>query len=68
MAVAAKDFFEHIDSFMDYRKTVYEVSDQTIKSGSSRISVKKIECAFFTRHFLPIPISNNGKNPLEDFP
>jgi site-specific recombinase XerD len=33
MAVAAKDFFEHVDSFMDYRKTVYEVSDQTVKSN-----------------------------------
>lgn len=35
MAVAAKDFFEHVDSFMDYRKTVYEVSDQTIKSNTT---------------------------------
>ena len=33
MALAAKEFFEHVDSFMDYRKTVYEVSDQTIKSN-----------------------------------
>jgi len=33
VAVAAKEFFEHVDSFMDYRKTVYEVSDQTIKSN-----------------------------------
>ena len=33
MALAAKEFFEHVDSFMGYRKTVYEVSDQTIKSN-----------------------------------
>jgi len=33
MGVTAKDFFEHVDAFMDYRKTVYEVSDQTIKSN-----------------------------------
>jgi len=33
VAVAAKEFFEHVDSFMDYRRTVYEVSDQTIKSN-----------------------------------
>jgi len=33
VALAAKEFFEHVDSFMDYRKTVYEVSDQTIKSN-----------------------------------
>jgi integrase/recombinase XerD len=33
VALAAKEFFEHVDSFMDYRKTVYEVSNQTIKSN-----------------------------------
>ena len=33
MGVVAKDFFKHVDAFMDYRKTVYEVSDQTIKSN-----------------------------------
>jgi len=33
VALAAKEFFEHVDSFMDYKKTVYEVSDQTIKSN-----------------------------------
>jgi site-specific recombinase XerD len=33
MAVAAKDFFEHVDAFMDYRQVVYEVSDQTVKSN-----------------------------------
>jgi len=33
VALAAKEFFEHVDSFMGYRKTVYEVSDQTIKSN-----------------------------------
>ena len=33
MGVTAKDFFQHVDTFMDYRKTVYEVSDQTIKSN-----------------------------------
>ena len=34
MGVAAEDFFEHMDTFMDYRKIVYEVSDQTIKSNT----------------------------------
>jgi site-specific recombinase XerD len=33
MAVAATDFFQHIDSFMDYRKIIYEVSDETIRSN-----------------------------------
>jgi len=31
-AVEARAFFEHVDAYMDYRKRVYEVSDQTIKS------------------------------------
>jgi len=39
MAVAAKEFFEHVDLFMDYRKTVYEVSDQTIKSNLTDIKL-----------------------------
>jgi site-specific recombinase XerD len=26
-------FFSHVDSFIDYRQTVYEVSDQTVKSN-----------------------------------
>lgn len=32
-AVTSNIFFQHIDSFIDYRKTVYEVSDQTIHSN-----------------------------------
>ena len=32
-AVAKKHFFNHIHDFMDYRKTIYETSDQTIKSN-----------------------------------
>ena len=33
MAVDAIDFFNHMDSFLDYRKTSYDVSDQTLKSN-----------------------------------
>ncbi len=33
MAVAAAQFFNHIDAFIDYRKTIYETSDQTIRSN-----------------------------------
>lgn len=33
MAVDAIDFFNHMDSFLDYRKTSYGVSDQTLKSN-----------------------------------
>ena len=40
-AVEAKAFFEHIDSFMNYRKTVYEISDQTIKSNRTDLNLFK---------------------------
>ena len=33
MAVAARQFFNHIDAFVDYRKTIYETSDQTVRSN-----------------------------------
>ena len=32
-AVAKEHFFHHVHDFMDYRKTIYETSDQTIKSN-----------------------------------
>ncbi len=33
MAVAVRDFFSHIDTFFDYRKSIYEVSEQTIRTN-----------------------------------
>ena len=33
MNVTTETFFAHVEDFMDYRKTVYEVSEQTIKSN-----------------------------------
>lgn len=42
MGVLATDFFEHVDTFMDYRSLVYELSDQTIKSN--RTDLKMFEC------------------------
>jgi len=48
MGVAAKDFFEHVDTFMDYRKTVYEVSEQTIKSN--RTDLKLFENFIDNKH------------------
>ena len=33
MNVAADTFFAHVEDFMEYRRTVYEVSDQTVKSN-----------------------------------
>lgn len=38
MPVTANDFFGHMDSFVDYRRTVYEVSERTIESN--RIDLK----------------------------
>lgn len=38
MAVAVQNFFEHLDTFFDYRKSVYEISDQTIRTN--RIDLK----------------------------
>ena len=32
-ATNSETFFSHIDSFIDYRQTVYEVSDQTIRTN-----------------------------------
>ena len=40
-AVTKQHFFNHIDDFMDYRKTIYETSDQTIKSNSIDIRLFK---------------------------
>jgi site-specific recombinase XerD len=33
MAVAAHDFFGHIETFFDYRKSIYEASDQTLRTN-----------------------------------
>ena len=38
MSVAAAQFFNHIDAFVDYRRTIYETSDETIRSN--RIDLK----------------------------
>jgi integrase/recombinase XerC/integrase/recombinase XerD len=37
-AVAKEHFFNHVENFMDYRKTIYEASHQTIKSN--RIDIR----------------------------
>jgi len=39
MAVAAEDFFVHIDQFMDYRKVVYETSGETLKSNRTDLKL-----------------------------
>jgi len=37
-AVSKEHFFNYVENFMEYRKTIYEASDQTIKSN--RIDIK----------------------------
>ena len=37
-AVSKENFFNHVEDFMDYRKTIYEASDQTIRSN--RIDIR----------------------------
>jgi site-specific recombinase XerD len=36
-SVSSESFFAHVDSFVDYRKTVYESSDETIRSNLADI-------------------------------
>jgi site-specific recombinase XerD len=40
-AVSKEHFFNHVADFMDYRKTVYQASDQTIKSNQIDIELFK---------------------------
>ena len=40
-AVEAKEFFRYEDAFMDQRKTIYEISDQTIKSNRTDVKLFK---------------------------
>lgn len=35
------DFFTHLDSFIEYRKTIYEVSEQTLKSNLCDLNLFK---------------------------
>ncbi len=39
MGVSTTDFFNHIEPFMNYRSTVYDISDQTIKSNRSDLKL-----------------------------
>jgi len=38
MAIAARDFFNYMDTFFDYRENIYEISEQTTRSN--RIDLK----------------------------
>ncbi len=39
MAVETSLFFEHIDAFFDYRKTIYNASEQTQKSNRTDLNL-----------------------------
>ncbi len=41
MSVATTQFFNHIDAFIGYRKTIYEASDQTIRSNRIDLNLFK---------------------------
>lgn len=41
MGVTTQDFFCHMDAFVDYRQTVYEASDQTLKSNRADLNLFK---------------------------
>ncbi|GBE11748.1 hypothetical protein BMS3Abin13_00023 [bacterium BMS3Abin13] len=41
MPVTAEAFFDHLDSFFDYRRTVYEASEQTIRSNRIDLNLFK---------------------------
>jgi site-specific recombinase XerD len=41
MGVLVKDFFEHVDNFINYRSSVYEISHQTIKSNMCDLKIFK---------------------------
>ncbi len=47
MAVNTNTFFQYIDDFMDYRKTIHELSDQTMKSNHIDLNIFK---TFVTDH------------------
>ena len=40
-AVTKEHFFRHVDKFMDYRKTIYDISDQTMRSNHIDIELFK---------------------------
>lgn len=39
MAVASDRFFKHIETFIDYRKTIYDASEQTLKSNRADLKI-----------------------------
>ena len=73
-AVDIREFFKHKDAFMDQRKVIYEISDQTIKSNRTDLRLFKgfmdkrgydhIDgtVAMDYLHYLKTERSNSGKS------
>jgi site-specific recombinase XerD len=52
MAVSKEHFFQHIDNFIDYRETIYEASEQTIKSNKIDLALFKNFVEIKDYHFI----------------
>ena len=52
MAVEAAKFFDHVDAFMDYRKTIYNATEQTLKSN--RIDLTLFQRFISNQHYRSI--------------
>ena len=57
MAVSAHNFFQHVENFMDYRKTVHEISEQTIRTNQIDLDLFQ---NFVTDHKFDTIDGNNG--------
>ncbi len=51
-AVTADQFFQHVEAFFDYRQTIYESSEQTVKSN--RIDIRLFRNFIKERHYQTI--------------
>jgi len=55
MAVAADDFFQHVDDFFNYRQDIYEISPQTVKSNRVDLDLFKNFIYSQSRHTIDGP-------------
>ena len=51
-SVTADQFFQHVEDFFDYRQTIYESSEQTVKSN--RIDIRLFRNFIKERHYQTI--------------
>jgi len=57
--VSKQHFFDHVDQFIEYRKTVYDISEQTVKSN--RIDINLFKDFLDTKNYHTI----NGKAVMD---